>query len=107
MAMTVKKQPSDRQHRYLKNVTTLTFDSEKCTGCGLCETVCPHSVFELNEGKLYLTNKDACIECGACALNCPTKALFVNPGTGCASAFIFGWLTDDEPACDCSGGGFC
>jgi NAD-dependent dihydropyrimidine dehydrogenase PreA subunit len=90
------------KHKYLKNVTTLTLDAEKCVGCGLCEIVCPHGVFEMGGGKAYLADKDSCIECGACALNCPTKALAVNPGVGCAAAFIKGWITGSEPSCGCS-----
>jgi NAD-dependent dihydropyrimidine dehydrogenase PreA subunit len=90
------------KHKYLKNVTTLALDANKCIGCGLCEMVCPHGVFEMDDGKIYLADKDSCIECGACALNCPTKALSVNPGVGCAAAFIFGWLNGSAPSCDCS-----
>jgi len=90
------------KHRYLKNVTTLSLNVDECVGCGLCETVCPHGVFEMNERKAYLADKDACMECGACALNCPTKALAVDSGVGCATAFINGWLTGGEPICGCS-----
>ena len=90
------------RHRYLKNVTTLALNADKCVGCGLCETVCPHGVFEMGEGKAHLSDKDACIECGACALNCPVEALSVNPGVGCAAAFITGWLTGGEPTCGCN-----
>jgi ferredoxin len=39
------------------------------------------------------------MECGACAKNCPTKAIEVNPGVGCAAAFIFSWLSGKEPSC--------
>ena len=91
-----------REHRYLKNVTTLVLNTDKCVGCGLCEIVCPHGVFEMTEGKAYLANKDACMECGACALNCPTKALSVEQGVGCALAFINGWISGGEPSCGCS-----
>ena len=93
------------KHKHLKNVTTLVLNTDKCVGCGLCEIVCPHGVFELRGRKAYLADKDSCIECGACALNCPTKALAVNVGVGCAAAFIQGWLTGSEPSCDCSGSG--
>ena len=92
------------KHRYLKNVTTLALDANKCVGCGMCETVCPHGVFEMLERTVQLADKDACIECGACALNCQTKALTVNPGVGCVAAFIFGWLTGNEPSCGCGTG---
>ena len=100
------------KHKYLKDVTTLALDVDKCVGCGICGTVCPHGVFEFamgERGKAYLADKDSCMECGACALNCPTKALTVNPGVGCALAFILGWLTGGEPTCGCeaSSGGCC
>lgn len=92
------------KHKYLKNVVTLKLNTEKCTGCGRCKEVCPHEVFELTEKKAVIINRDSCIECGACVNNCPFKALEVNPGVGCASAIIRGWLTGSEPNCDCTGG---
>ena len=97
------------RHKYLKDVVTLSLNAEKCVGCELCMAVCPHGVFIMNEGKTQIIDKDFCIECGACALNCPVKALEVNPGTGCAAAFITEWLTGSEPSCDCSvmGAGCC
>ncbi len=91
------------KHRYLKDVSTLIMDSEKCTGCGKCIEVCPHGVFALDNGKSDIVEKDSCIECGACVKNCPFNALQVKPGVGCASAIIKGWLTGTEPNCDCSG----
>ena len=91
------------RHKYLKNVTTLMLDIDKCAGCGMCEMVCPHAVFEIDKKKAFITDKDSCMECGACSLNCPTKALAVNPGVGCAAAFISGWLTGKAPSCDCCG----
>ena len=91
------------KHKYLKNVTTLTLDNDKCVGCNMCEMVCPHGVFEVAKNKAVIVDKDSCMECGACSLNCPTKALAVNPGVGCAAAFISGWITGKTPSCDCSG----
>lgn len=99
------------KHRYLRNVATLTLNSDKCRGCKMCIEVCPHKVFSFNNGKAEIKDKDRCMECGACAKNCPFNALAVNPGVGCASAIIKGWLTGSEPSCDCSGdnssGGCC
>lgn len=94
------------RHSHLKNVSTLCLFPEKCIGCGRCESVCPHRVFEVTDGKTRITN-DSCMECGACALNCPVNAIEVNAGVGCAAAIITGWLTGSEPSCDCSGGDCC
>jgi NAD-dependent dihydropyrimidine dehydrogenase PreA subunit len=87
------------KHRYLKNVTTLKYDQEACTGCGRCAEVCPHQVFRMDGVKAFLTDKDSCMECGACAKNCPFQAISVRPGVGCAYAIIWGWLKGGEPSC--------
>ena len=49
---------------YLKNVTTLKFDSGKCTGCGTCLEVCPQEVFQRADGTVRVVNRDSCMECG-------------------------------------------
>ncbi len=95
------------QLQYLKNVSTLTLDAPTCIGCGLCLIVCPHQVLSLDSGKARIEALDRCMECGACAKNCPVSALDVHAGVGCASAIIHGWLTGQEPSCDCSGDGSC
>ena len=90
------------KHRYLKNVTTLAFDADKCIGCGRCAEVCPHGVFDIDEKKALIADRDSCMECGACAMNCPADAIDVIAGTGCAAAIIMSWFTGKEPACGCS-----
>jgi ferredoxin len=57
----------------------------------------------MKESKANITDLNACIECGACVINCPVEALIVKKGVGCASAIINGWLTGEEPNCDCGG----
>jgi len=89
--------------KYLKNVTTLKLDQNRCTGCTLCTLVCPHGVFVMQAGKAELTDRDRCMECGACARNCAFEAISVSAGVGCASAIIYGWLTGKQPSCDCGG----
>ncbi len=73
---------------YLKNVVTLELQSEKCVGCGMCLSVCPHAVFGLMNGGVEIKDRDACMECGACARNCPMGAVSVQSGVGCATAVI-------------------
>jgi ferredoxin len=88
--------------RYLPNVTTLAVDVDKCVGCGMCATVCPHGVFAVEDGKarIRILNRDACMECGACAGNCPVDAVSVEAGVGCASGVIRSALRgQDTPCC--------
>ena len=77
---------------YIKNVTKIKIDQNKCIGCGICVDVCPHNVISINDKIAYLSNKDRCIECGACDKNCPTNALEVETGVGCAYAIINSWF---------------
>ena len=88
------------KHNYLKNVSTLELDTDKCKGCGNCIDVCPHNVFIMKSGKSEIQDKDHCIECGACMKNCPFAAIKVEAGVGCASAIIRGILTGSKPTCD-------
>lgn len=88
--------------RYVPGVATLRLDQEKCTGCRMCEEVCPHRVLAVQNGKASVVDFDACMECGACAQNCPAAALSVRPGVGCASAIISSWFRRDKaPTCGC------
>jgi NAD-dependent dihydropyrimidine dehydrogenase PreA subunit len=95
------------KYRYLRDVATLRLDENKCNGCGMCITVCPHAVFVLENHKTRMVDHDACMECGACARNCPTEALSVNVGVGCATAIILGAFRGTEPDCGCSGKSTC
>ncbi len=88
--------------RYLTDVVSLALDDEKCTGCGMCPTVCPHAVFNVENGNARIVDRDACMECGACALNCPAEALSVQSGVGCAAAVINSVLRGTESCCDSS-----
>jgi len=91
--------------KYLKNVATLKYYPEKCTGCGRCAEVCPHGVFEMKAKRAVMIHKNSCMECGACMKNCAFKAIEVSSGVGCAAAILNALRTGGEPTCDCSGAG--
>lgn len=84
--------------QYIK-ASTLRLFQEKCVGCGMCEAVCPHEVFLVNNKKSEIINRDACMECGACMKNCPFKAIYVRAGVGCAAAVINGMLGGSGDCC--------
>ncbi len=86
---------------YLRNVVTLALDAEKCNGCGMCEIVCPHSVFSVLDRRADIVNRDSCMECGACAVNCPTEAISVEAGVGCAAAVVNAALGRTSSDCCC------
>lgn len=87
---------------YLKDVVTLKLDQEKCVGCGMCLTVCPHDVLSVTNDRARIEDRDACMECGACVRNCPTEAMTVRAGVGCASAVINAALGRTDSACCCA-----
>lgn len=90
--------------KYLSNVTTLKYDSAKCAGCGRCAEVCPHGVFEMQNKRATVTDRDRCMECGACARNCEFGAITVSTGVGCAAAIINSLINGGPPSCDCTSG---
>lgn len=85
--------------RYIDGVATLKLDTDRCTGCGVCTSVCPHAVFEIAEKRARIVDLDGCMECGACAMNCAWGAISLTPGVGCAAAIINGWIHNTEPSC--------
>ena len=95
-----------KNFRYLSDVTTLKLDKDVCVGCGMCEIVCPHGVFEINGQKAHVIDKNGCMECGACATNCPVEAIRVKPGVGCAAYIIQTWIKGKDAA-SCGGTACC
>jgi predicted Fe-Mo cluster-binding NifX family protein/NAD-dependent dihydropyrimidine dehydrogenase PreA subunit len=50
-------------------------DSEKCTGCGICISVCPTGAIEINQQAVI--NEEACNGCAACVSECPNEAIVI------------------------------
>ncbi len=83
----------------------LILDSEKCTGCKLCELACSashQSVFNPGKShiKISIVGEDgaekklkSCTLCLACMTNCPSEAIDFNNG----------WLTADAVKCTSCG----
>ena len=57
-----------------KNIYSIT---ESCTGCGICEKVCPASCFQIKNGKAVQSD-GRCQACMACTHHCPQKAILLN-----------------------------
>lgn len=54
---------------------------DKCSGCGLCETVCPAQAIKMEydkSGFIYpVIQKEKCIDCGLCERKCVVKTVSV------------------------------
>lgn len=85
-----------------KSTASLKINSERCAGCGMCRSVCPHAVIAIENNKAVVRRLDSCMECGACRMNCPFGAIDVKAGVGCASAIFRGMITGRQPTCGCS-----
>jgi len=51
-------------------------DQRKCTGCGVCQQVCPFKAIDIDEVKMVaLINEALCKGCGVCAASCRPGAI--------------------------------
>jgi len=51
-------------------------EQRKCTGCGICQQVCPFKAIEIDEAKMVaLMNEALCKGCGVCASSCLSGAI--------------------------------
>jgi heterodisulfide reductase subunit A-like polyferredoxin len=51
-------------------------DSDICSGCGQCVSVCPfHAINLVPAQKVARVNEVTCNGCGACSVTCPSKAI--------------------------------
>ena len=66
----------------------VTFNTERCKGCGLCVTVCPKKIIALSDKTLNskgyhpaeITDQEKCIACAMCAVMCPDTVIKVEKG---------------------------
>lgn len=58
----------------------LAVDSQACTLCMSCTSVCPtHAVFAGNDLPSLRFNESQCVQCGICAAACPEQAITLQP----------------------------
>lgn len=55
----------------------ITFDHDKCNGCGICIPACPEGAIQLIDGKARLVSDLFCDGLGACLKTCPQNAILV------------------------------
>ena len=57
----------------------LTFDTNRCKGCGLCVEACPKGLLAIARDKINqkghhpaeITDQEKCVRCAFCAMMCP------------------------------------
>ena len=57
----------------------LTFETNRCKGCGLCVQACPKGLIALAKDKINqkghhpaeITDQEKCVGCAFCAIMCP------------------------------------
>jgi heterodisulfide reductase subunit A len=53
-----------------------SIDEEKCSGCRICNTVCPYQAIKYDEAeKISKLNEILCKGCGSCVAACPSSAI--------------------------------
>jgi NADPH-dependent glutamate synthase beta subunit-like oxidoreductase/CheY-like chemotaxis protein len=58
-------------------IRRIEVNKEKCSGCGICVSVCPYSAIELkteNSNIISTTDELKCKRCGLCVTSCPSEA---------------------------------
>ena len=63
----------------------VSFNEDKCKGCGLCVTACPKGIVALEKEKINakgyhpaaVKEMEKCIGCASCALMCPDTVITV------------------------------
>ena len=85
----------------------LICSEEKCTGCGLCVSLCNKSAISLSEKKITghfipVIDEEKCVDCGLCQKKCPANnsVELVNPKAAYAA-----WRKDKDKQKGSSSGG--
>jgi heterodisulfide reductase subunit A len=66
------------QGKVRTDAITAWVDPDKCSGCGICESVCPYRAITMvcdGDVRVADVNPALCKGCGTCSPQCPTKAI--------------------------------
>jgi heterodisulfide reductase subunit A len=70
--------------------TRAVVDAERCSGCRICNDLCPYSAIDFHEAEAVTeVNPALCQGCGVCVAACPAGAIH---GTGFSDAQILGQI---------------
>ena len=81
----------------------LLYDRDRCTGCGLCVSACPHEAITVVDGKSR-TDRSRCDASGQCAGVCPNEARSI-VGNYLSVEEVFEQVAADRNFYERSGGG--
>ncbi|GAA0222537.1 4Fe-4S dicluster domain-containing protein [Metaclostridioides mangenotii] len=64
---------------------TVTFNQDRCKGCGLCVNACPVKIMKIDTNVINkkgynpstVVDMDKCIGCASCATMCPDQVITV------------------------------
>jgi ferredoxin-like protein FixX len=83
----VKRVDTDQMGDYI------TYDEEKCNGCGHCAVICGFNLWSVKDGKARLAPRyqELCVECAGCWEVCDQEAIdFSYPKGGTGVVIEFG-----------------
>ncbi len=74
------------------------YTDSTCTGCGLCESVCPSKKIKMNNGKPLWQEDIRCYYCYACFNFCPEQAILVKNYTHKDGRYYYPGITAKDIA---------
>ena len=81
LAAAAKAAAPMKSKRIKADAITAEVDPDKCSGCGICESVCPYRAISLEakgDARVAQVNAVLCKGCGTCAATCPSRAITQN-----------------------------
>ena len=55
----------------------IVIDETKCKVCGECVKICPVEIYKLEDGRIVIGNSDECSNCQSCISVCESSAITI------------------------------